>query len=93
VLNNLLDYLLQRAYIFPKLQKYPQSPHTSGLFAFLASQSVRCAMAEYGKPTKEKVRQYMEKRRTKHEPLPDSVEEYRRKIGWHMLPNNRKKSG
>lgn len=39
------------------------------------------------KPTKQKVREHME-RRTLAEDPPPTPEEIRRQLGWHLVPNN-----
>ncbi|WP_166454783.1 hypothetical protein [Duganella aquatilis] len=46
-------------------------------------------MTDTTKPTKECVREYMDRRT--HEPLdpPPTGDEIRRQLGWHLLPRNR----
>lgn len=46
-------------------------------------------MTETTKPTKETVREYMERRIHSAEP-PPSKEEIRRQIGWPLIPENRR---
>lgn len=41
------------------------------------------------KPTPQQVRDYMAQRRTESGP-PPSNDEIRRRLGWHLLPNNRR---
>jgi hypothetical protein len=46
-------------------------------------------MVETVKPTKEQVREYMERRQAQHQP-PPSREEIRRQLGWDLIKMERK---
>lgn len=46
-------------------------------------------MSDTTKPSKESVREYMERRTHSVEP-PPSKEEIRRQIGWDLIPENRR---
>jgi hypothetical protein len=50
-------------------------------------------MTDTTRPTKETVREYMERRT--HAPLdpPPSAEEIRRQLGWHLMPASRQPHG
>lgn len=45
-------------------------------------------MAEYRRPTKQQVREYMERRTLREDP-PPSADEIRRQLGWGLIPTNR----
>ncbi|MDB5822195.1 MAG: hypothetical protein JWR21_899 [Herminiimonas sp.] len=42
-------------------------------------------------PTKQEVRDYMEKRQTSHQP-PPPMEKIRRNLGWHLIEQSRKEA-
>jgi len=50
-------------------------------------------MTDTTKPSKETVREYMERRT--HAPLdpPPTPDEIRRQLGWHLVPANRRPDG
>jgi hypothetical protein len=45
-------------------------------------------MVKTVKPTKEQVREYMERRQAQHQPLP-TREEIRRQLGWELIEKER----
>lgn len=45
-------------------------------------------MTKTTKPTKQKVRDYMERRTHDQLEAPPSLEEIRRQLGWHLVPHS-----
>jgi hypothetical protein len=62
-------------------------PERSRGFVVYAPHIVRPAMTQTTKPTKEQVRELME-RRTHEESPPPTPEEIRRELGWHLIQSN-----